>query len=523
MAVESAELTATLDRLADDVAAERCVDISRPIPTGAILRRDGRPLTESAVDRALTTRAILDEEEQLMAWAHRRREEMGDVRRPRPIRFADHLTPDQAAAVAVVADGDSLELIVGPAGAGKTTTLAAAVLNLASRGCLAFGVAPTAAAAEVLATETAMPADTLDKLLTEHSRPDRPPEPGYDLPAGTTVIVDEAGTAATPKLANLARLADEHDWRVVLVGDPRQFSAVGRGGMFAHLVDDLGAVDLDRIHRFRQPWERQASLRLRRGDTAALAEYERRGRLHGGTLKEMEVDIVDAWHKARTRGERVALMANSTEAVARLNRLAQDTRLTLGELDASSPRLDLGDDSILVGDGVVTRRNDRTLRTDRGHMVKNRDHWTVVEIHGDLSVTVIGRTGAIRLPAGYVAEHVQLGYAQTSHATQGRTVDTALVLIDTPTDSRGVYTPMTRGRDVNHAYVVVEENQTVRDVLTQAVGRDWIDRPAVDRREELGQRRGRQLPTRTGEAELETARRRRERAEIGVSVSGLFR
>jgi exodeoxyribonuclease V alpha subunit len=76
-------------------------------------------------------------------------------------------------------------------------------------------------------------------------------------------------------------------------------------------------------------------------------------------------------------------------------------------------------------------------------MVKNRDHWTVTAIHGDGSVTVTGRTGTIRLPAEYVAEHLELGYAQTSHATQGRTVDTALLLIDTPTDSRGVYTPMT--------------------------------------------------------------------------------
>ena len=55
-----------------------------------------------------------------------------------------------------------------------------------------------------------------------------------------TTIVDEAGTASTPKLAALARLADQYQWRVVLVGDPRQFSAVGRGGMFGHLVDNLG-------------------------------------------------------------------------------------------------------------------------------------------------------------------------------------------------------------------------------------------------------------------------------------------
>jgi conjugative relaxase-like TrwC/TraI family protein len=485
VAVDSAELTGALDRLADDVAANRCVDISRPIPDGARLRSDGRPLSESAIDRALTTGAILDEEEQLIEYAERRRYQNVNRTASRSLRFAAHLTPGQAAAAAAVAAGSDLELIVGPAGAGKTTMLAAAVLNLGARGRLAYGVAPTAAAAEVLATETRMPADTLDKLLTEHSHPTRPPQPGYDLPAGTTVIVDEAATAATPRLAELARLADRHHWRIVLVGDPRQFSAVGRGGMFTHLVDTLGALELGRIHRFHQPWERHASLRLRRGDPAALLDYEKRGRLHGGTQQQMETDIIAAWHQARSRGKTVVLMANTTDTVARLNHLAQHTRLAADELDPTGPRLDLADHSILVGDEVVTRRNNRTLRTDRGLMVKNRDHWTVTAIHHDSSVTVTGRTGTIRLPADYVADRLHLGYAQTSLATQGRTVDVALVLVDTPTDSRGVYTPMTRGRHANHAYLVVEENQTARDLLTQAVARDWIDIPALARRYQL--------------------------------------
>jgi conjugative relaxase-like TrwC/TraI family protein len=492
VAAGSEQLTEFLQLLADHAARARCVDISRPVPAGVPLRRDGRPITEAAVDRALTTRAILDEEEQLIAWADRRQK--GESVRTLARVTGENLTPAQVEAVPAVAGDAGLELIVGPAGAGKTTTLSAAVLNLAAQGRLAFGVAPTAAAAEVLGTETAMPSDTIDKLLTEHSHPTRPPQPGYDLPAGTTVIVDEAGTVATPKLAELARLADRKGWRIVLVGDPRQFSAVGRGGMFGHLVDMYGGVELDRVHRFRHHWERQASLRLRAGDPGVLAEYEQRGRLHGGTREGMESEVVTAWEQARRRGETVALMANSADNVDRLNRLAQHTRIRMGELDLNAPRMRAGDGSMLEGDEVVTRRNDRRLSTDRGLMVKNRDHWTVTRVHPDRSVTLTGRTGTIRLPAEYVAEHLELGYAQTSHATQGRTVDTALLLVDTPTDSRGVYTPMTRGRDANHAYVVVEDNQTALDVLTQAITRDWIDQPAVVRRAQLGPDHSRQFP-----------------------------
>jgi len=155
-----------------------------------------------------------------------------------------------------------------------------------------------------------------------------------------------------------------------------------------------------------------------------------------------------------------------------------------------------------LGDEVVTRRNDRTLRTDRGLMVKNRDHWTITSIHRDRSVTLTGRTGVVQLPAHYVTDHLELGYAQTSHATQGRTVDVGLLLVDSPIDSRGVYTPMTRGREANHAYVVTEDNQTSLDVLTQTLARDWIDQPAVARRLDLNPVRQQQLePLLPGEAE----------------------
>ncbi|MEX1038818.1 MAG: MobF family relaxase [Acidimicrobiia bacterium] len=532
-AVSSTELTEVLDGLADTIAADGCVDISRPIPPGVSLRRDGRPVTEAAVDRTLTTRAIIDEEEELITRAQHRIERENRRMRLRVIRFTQDLTTGQEEAAAAVAGDGGLELIVGPAGAGKTTMLATAKLNLGLQGRQVFGVAPTAAAAEVLATETHMPADTLDKVLTEHSHPTRPPDPSFDLAVGTTVIVDEAATASTPKLAALFRLADQQDWRLVLVGDPRQFAAVGRGGMFAHLVDSHGAVELDQVHRFHHSWERHASLSLRAGEPTVLNEYHRRGRLHGGTLDQLESDIIAAWKQARDRGETVALMANNTDTVARLNQLAQESRVKAKELDPSGSQLRIDDIAMMEGDEVVTRRNDRTLRTDRDLMVKNRDHWTITGIHRDGSTTVAGRTGTIRLPANYVAEHLELGYAQTSHATQGRTVDVGLLLVDSPTDSRGVYTAMTRGREANHAYVATENNQTSLDVLTQALARDWIDQPAVARRLELNPDRQRELePLLPGKdeqlddimrnvrrriAEREKRERRRERG-LGIGL-----
>ena len=54
------------------------------------------------------------------------------------------------------------------------------------------------------------------------------------------------------------------------------------------------------------------------------------------------------------------------------------------------------------------------------------------------------------LPAAYVAEHVDLGYAVTAHRAQGMTVDTAHVVVTGSTTRENLYVAMTRGRDVQH-------------------------------------------------------------------------
>ena len=470
------ETVERVQRLASHVEDALSVDISRPVPDHVLLRDDGRPVTEGALDRILTTRAILDEEEHILDLTRRWATEGGtDAQDLDP---DGELTAVQNHAAGAVAGERRLVLVVGPAGTGKTTAMRPAVARLHARGRPCFGVAPSAAAAEVLAVDTGIDADTLDKLLIEH-RLDRPPRHRYDLPAGTTVIVDEAAMVATQLLAELIDLADRRGWRIALVGDPMQFSAVGRSGMFGHLVDTIGAVELDRVHRFDASWERDASLRLRRGDTDVVALYDHHDRFHGGTSRQMATATVLAWRRATEAGETAAMMAPTREAVAVLNEIAQQRRFVAGEVAPRSPSVRLGPAQGHVGDVVATRRNERTLLTDRGRMVKNRDHWTIETVHPGGALTVSGATGVVTLPADYVASEVELAYAETSHATQGRTVDRSFLYLDGPTDTRGIYVPLTRGRVSNEAFVALNDERTAAEVVAEAVARTWIDQPAT--------------------------------------------
>jgi ATP-dependent exoDNAse (exonuclease V) alpha subunit len=79
-----------------------------------------------------------------------------------------------------------------------------------------------------------------------------------------------------------------------------------------------------------------------------------------------------------------------------------------------------------VGEQVITRTNNRTLRMTASDWVKNGDRWTVCKVPRSAGLTVRhSRNGRnVRVPAAYVAESVELGYATTVHTAQGITADT---------------------------------------------------------------------------------------------------
>jgi conjugative relaxase-like TrwC/TraI family protein len=485
LAATAGEVVGVADILGYGIGAGQGMELGPPVPAGVERRAsDDRPITEAASDRAITQWWILKEEAFILDWAASAVDPTQTTSNRATIeRCPTETSSAQREAAAAIAGTAPVVLVVGPAGTGKTTALRPAVEQLHADGRVVFGMAPSAIAASVLNAETGVRADTIDKLLAEH-RTGRP-HPTFDLPPGATVIVDEAGMLATPKLAELAHLADQRSWRVALVGDPMQFSAVGRGGMFGMLVDTHGAIELDRVHRFLNDWERAASLRLRRGDPAVADTYEREGRLHGGTVDQIERAAVSAWWRHRRAGQSTLLMAPSNDTVDRLNQAAQRRRIAAGELADGECFVLPNGVRLYVGDEIATRHNDRTIETDRHEMVRNRNTWTITAVNDDWTVTARGATGTVVLPAEYLCDHVELAYAVTAMGAQGRTVDHAITVIDTTTDVRNLYVPMTRGRESNNAYLAVEGEDTAADAFARYLTNDWIDLPAHQRAREL--------------------------------------
>jgi conjugative relaxase-like TrwC/TraI family protein len=475
---------AVIEQGADQVL-ERCVDLDPPDDTVRRRMSDGRSVWIEPTAPRFTSDEVLAQEEHIVTWAIDAHTEP-----PRPSTINRHgLDVLQGEAAAAVAGKDRLVLVVGPAGAGKTRMLAAAVTDLHTQHRPVFGMAPTAKAARVLERDTGMPANTVAKLLHEWQRPDRPPRPEYQLRPGTTVVVDEASMLSTPALYQLVCIAETQRWRLVLVGDHRQLQAVGRGGLFAELCANGNVAELERLHRFTHTWEAAASLKLRFGDPRALDAYEAHDRIVPGNIDDHLRRMAETWIDHRQHGDTVALVASTNDHVDTINQALQATRVAAGHLDPNHAARIAAGEHAHVGDVIATRRNDRTLITSAGEPVRNRETWTVMAIGTDGSLTVSRERehGTVKLPADYVHEHVRLGYAATGHGYQSDTVDHSISLVSTATTRRGLYVAATRGRDDNLLYVVTDGDDVAeaRDVLEAVLAYDRADIPAVTQRRNL--------------------------------------
>ncbi|MFC4628282.1 MobF family relaxase [Promicromonospora alba] len=450
-------------------------------PTPLAMRRaDGSSTLRPKHSVVFTSQAVLNAEKRLLGL-------MGDRTAPRlggeRLRaILSHgvrdgaLDASQADAIATVASsGRRLDLLVGPAGTGKTTTLRALrTLWEGQHGPgTVVGLAPSAAAADVLGTELGIACENTAMWLTRHHHGRARFEPGQ------LVIVDEASLAGTHTLDRLTRAAVEAGAKVLLVGDPAQLPAVETGGALTLLAGERARTTgdvptLTEVHRFHADWEKRATLRLRDGDTDILTTYQEHGRIQAGITEDITDAAYRAWKADTETGLSSVLVVPDTATMNDLNRRARAERVLTGRVsDGHTVRL-AGQTRASAGDLILTRRNDRTLRYRRAGWVRNGDRWQLTTVHPDGSVTAQridpdAHTDArnadrqqlsgptVHLPAAYVAEHVDLGYAITAHRAQGLTVDTAYTVASPSMSRENLYVALTRGRVTNTVFVPVDQ------------------------------------------------------------------
>ncbi|MRH98810.1 Ti-type conjugative transfer relaxase TraA, partial [Agrobacterium tumefaciens] len=384
------------------------------------------------------------------------------------------LSDEQRQAIAHITGSERIAAVVGFAGAGKSTMLAAAREAWEAQGYQVHGAALSGKAAEGLEESSGIESRTLASWSYSWDN-------GRDLIGrGDVFVIDEAGMVGSRQLAHFIGEAEERGAKIVLVGDHEQLQAIGAGAPFRAIAEQIGHVELSDIRRQRQDWQRQASVAFATHKTTeGLAAYRDHGAIHfAESREEAMAQIVRDYladSEKRADGTRVA-MAHRRADVRALN-AAIRSELQNRQRPEARHRLNDGADRGDRGDvGVGKDGRERVFQTNNGKRafgpgdriiflennrdlgVKNGMLGTVEHVEKGLIIARLdGRGGdSVSIPTdSYQA--IDHGYATTIHKNQGATVDRAFVLASSTMDRHLTYVAMTRHRDSVQLYADIKE------------------------------------------------------------------
>ncbi|UXT82595.1 Ti-type conjugative transfer relaxase TraA [Agrobacterium tumefaciens] len=384
------------------------------------------------------------------------------------------LSDEQRHAIKHITGPERIAAVVGFAGAGKSTMLAAAREAWEAEGYQVHGAALAGKAAEGLEESSGIPSRTLASWSYSWDN-------GRGMIGGSDVLViDEAGMVGSRQLARFIGEAEERGAKIVLVGDHEQLQAIGAGAPFRAIAGQIGHVELSNIRRQRHDWQRQASVAFATHKTTeGLAAYRDHGNIHFAESREAAMAQIVRDYLAdsekRADGTRVA-MAHRRADVHALNaairselqnrqrpeaRHGLSTSAGRGNGEDRVGGEDVGERvfqtsngkrAFAAGDRIIFLENNRDLR------VKNGMLGTVEHVEpGKIIARLDGRGGdSVSIPTdSYQA--IDHGYATTIHKNQGATVDRAFVLASSTMDRHLTYVAMTRHRDSVQLYADIQE------------------------------------------------------------------
>jgi conjugative relaxase-like TrwC/TraI family protein len=438
---------------------------------------------------------------------------------------ADWLGEDQKRAIYhVLRTSDRITGLRGLAGTGKTTALRELVNACKEARVEPLFCAPTAAATEVLRKE-GFAAVTLQSLLL--TKP--------TLSARELVVLDEAGAVGMDDMKWLFDLA--RDARIVLSGDTGQHASVARGDALRILENhsDFQSGQLTRIRRQRRAeYRRAVELAAQKNTDEAFAQLERMGavtefsgdQLHGeaaqsyvkalqqnqsvllvaptwneieavtekvraalkisgrlaGEEKEFEIFDSLSWTEAQKRDARQYRPGLAIRFHRQKTGFAKDETVAVVAVENNSLKVQCADGSENVfelgaGCACFDVGEKRKLKVAAGDKLLLQSNWRKKFVNGELVEVRAIKGDSVVLADGRVisADYRTFthGYAVTSHAAQGKTVDEVLVVASSRSlpaiNQQQFYVSISRGRDA--CRVFTDDAEMLRSHVTRSSAR----------------------------------------------------
>ena len=398
--------------------------------------------------------------------------------RRRPESTGSGLRMDQAAAAwYVLTSPRRAEVMVGPAGTGKTRT----AIEMA-RAWQQAGIGPVVAltassnARNVLRDEAARHGVTgLACYNTAewlgHAKGAREARTPVDLAPGTLITLDEASMTSLPDLAAVLRRAAQHGAKIVVTGDPVQLQAVEGGGGMALLARQPRPRPAGRgqpVHpRLGTPGHAAAARRRRDRPhrlPAARPAARRHGRGHaGGRGPRLPARPAQRQgHPADGRNRRPG-RRTVPPGPRRPDPVGHRQRRPHHPAPRRRPRLRRRLDHGPQERQLMSRQTGQRGRNSPTGTYCASSALTLMDVGCRCEVErLTGRDEAGRqqwsapfdLSRTYLSSKTHLAYAVTFHAAEGRTVDSGIAVFTGEEDRQAVYVAMSRGRDSNEAYVI---------------------------------------------------------------------
>ncbi|TAU18051.1 Ti-type conjugative transfer relaxase TraA [Rhizobium ruizarguesonis] len=424
---------------------------------------------------------------------------------------AQGLSAEQRQAIEHVTGPGQIAVVIGFAGAGKSTMLAAARQAWEAQGYRVHGAALAGKAAEGLEQSSGIASRTLASW--EYSwQADR-----SRLNARDVFVIDEGGMVGSRQLARFVDEVRRAGAKLVLVGDHEQLQAIGAGAPFRAIAEAVGHAQLSDVRRQKADWQKQASVDFASHRTAeGLTAYKAHGNIQlkanrDDVLKAIIADYV-ADRSAHPDDTRIA-MAHRRDDVRAINAGIRARLQERGELSRSTSTSDdrgeeltyqtnNGKRSFARGDRIVFLENDRDLAVKNGmlgEVIAVAPDAIQVRLDGKAQTQDGQRQVTVPVNRYQAFDH---GYATTIHKTQGATVDRSFVLASTTMDRHLTYVAMTRHREAVQLYAGLDAFKTER-ALTEALSRSGVKETTLDYTHDFANRRG--MEDRQGQGESDVA------------------
>lgn len=373
------------------------------------------------------------------------------------------LNEEKQKAIAAIAAGGDISLLIGRPGTGKSTVVSALAKEYKARGYRVLGAAYSAAAAINLKDAAKIPTYTLSKWQYdwESQRDSALPR----LNNKDVFIIDEMSMVDLKMMDYMLKEVREAGCKLILIGDDNQFSAIGMGGATCKLVEALPNITLSEVYRQRDALDKEVTNKLAdyKVDEAILLLKSNNKFIFGSNPAETRSKIIDDYLELIKNNTDVAIIAHSNDKVRALNKELRVRLLDAGLLQSkhySSAGKVINGKAIAIGERLVLTKNDKRLGVTNGQLAvvtKIRDEAIDIEVQGK-EITI----NTNQYP------HFDYGYAITAYKAQGKTYSHSLLLVDENVGYEAFNVMATRHK--HHSKIYVEEGH-LREMVTRRYGK----------------------------------------------------